>query len=263
MADNEYEKFVALIEDVEGTAKKTDASFIDISQLVDQQASSNKKSYKDIIDIITEVESGGRRPREAQTFREQAIPQQVQVQSPKQQKQQQQQKKQENVQSHAITAGVAQSQYSQQGAVLPKVEQEKKPFSFFGREKEKKPEETKKTSAGIELGAIAEKLGSIKTNIPDITRKRINTKYLVLPNLSIADQISELERITEGLKENVFDPDHIDIVVQEIYGLQQVVNDAKKKSKKEELNSLEQSLWELRDQRLAEAISLLQRNGVK
>ncbi len=49
-------------------------------------------------------------------------------------------------------------------------------------------------------------------NIPKIncvTNRKIDQKYMVLPSLSVSDQITELERIIEGIKENIFDSGHL------------------------------------------------------
>lgn len=88
---------------------------------------------------------------------------------------------------------------------------------------------------------------------------KFNEKDLILPKLSIADQISELERIIEGLKENVFDENHMEVVLQEIYGLSSYMEKSSKELKKRRitLNQTEQSLWALRQQRLEEAMDLV------
>lgn len=111
-----------------------------------------------------------------------------------------------------------------------------------------------------DLAAIA---GDIASSIPilkGLKIQRVNTKELVLPNLSLADQIAELERIIEGLTENVFDKDHMDIVVLEVYGLRDAVKGFKKgvKRRGKPLSTLEQSLWSIRDQRISDAIALLE-----
>ena len=88
---------------------------------------------------------------------------------------------------------------------------------------------------------------------------KFNEKDLVLPKLSIADQISELERIIEGLKEQVFDENHKEVVLQEIYGLSVYIERSSKDLRKRKitLNQTEQSLWALRQQRLDEAMGLI------
>jgi hypothetical protein len=91
------------------------------------------------------------------------------------------------------------------------------------------------------------------------TKVKFNEKDLVLPKLSIADQISELERIIEGLKEQVFDDSHKEVVLQEVYGLSAHIDKNSKDLRKRRitLNQTEQSLWALRQQRIDEAMSLI------
>ena len=50
-------------------------------------------------------------------------------------------------------------------------------------------------------------------------------------------------------------------MVEELEGLNQVIEDAKKKKKIAPKSDLERSLFELRDQRLAEALALLKVNS--
>ncbi len=92
-----------------------------------------------------------------------------------------------------------------------------------------------------------------------MSAKKVDVEQMVLPSLSMSDQIAELERIIEGTKENIFDADHFEIVMEEVYALVKTVNDRKKKMKKNgaKVSSLEQSLWLLRDRRLEEAIGAI------
>ncbi|MCL4372229.1 hypothetical protein M1373_02835 [Candidatus Marsarchaeota archaeon] len=88
---------------------------------------------------------------------------------------------------------------------------------------------------------------------------KYNENDLVLPKLSIADQISELERIIEGLKEHVFDEGHMEVVMQEVYGLSAHIDKSSKDLRKRRitLNETEQSMWNMRNQRLQEAMNLI------
>ncbi len=266
--DNEYEKFVTMIEEIETTSKKESVAYIDISEMVNKTQLTPQRSYLELIDIINDVESGGRRPKEMP--QERMIQPMPQIVLPKPGKKVQKKQAEPEAQpqtstpDHLITSGVAQTQFTQVNIVKPNKE-EKKQFGLFQKPPSTTSEaaESRKNNVVNELGAIASKLTSMKPNVPELKRRKVNIKDLVLPNLSIADQISELERIIEGLKEHVFDTEHIDIVTQEIYGLQQTVNDSKKKMKGKisEMHSLEQSLWQLRDERLEEATALLLQSG--
>lgn len=245
--ENDYQKLVRLIEDIEATSTKTNSSFIDLSGTMEQMQAAKSRSYKEMLEMIESVEGGGRRIRDQPS---QMMPpqQQTQVQTPKPVKLQKQQKPQRE-QPHIITSGVAQAQFTQTNVVTPQI-----PTAVDAAKK--------RESVANELSQMAKRLASMTPDIQEFTRKKINTKDLVLPTLSIADQISELERIIEGLNERVFDAEHIKVVSQEVYGLRQVVAGQKKKMKpREGTQSLEQSLWELRDQRLNEASSLLEQSG--
>ncbi len=99
----------------------------------------------------------------------------------------------------------------------------------------------------------------ITPKINGITNRKIDQKYMVLPSLSVSDQITELERIIEGIKENIFDSGHFEVVTEEVISLINVVNNLKKELKKKRINlgEFEVSLWQIRDQRLIEAMNLI------
>jgi hypothetical protein len=92
-----------------------------------------------------------------------------------------------------------------------------------------------------------------------MSAKKVDVERMVLPSLSMSDQIAELERIMEGIRENIFDAEHFEIVMEEVYSLVKSVDDRKKRMKKSGANvsALEQSLWLLRDRRLEEAIGAI------
>lgn len=116
-------------------------------------------------------------------------------------------------------------------------------------------------AAKKELNAIKERLGEIAPAIKEMRSRRVNTKDLVLPSLSLSDQIAELERIVEGVKENIFDVEHLEIVKQEVYGLNAVAERAEREEKKSgaaAAGSIKDSLLAIRQQRLQDAMTLLQ-----
>jgi hypothetical protein len=107
-----------------------------------------------------------------------------------------------------------------------------------------------------ELGEAIGRLGEIEA---EIKMRNIKTTNLVLPNLSVPDQISELERIIEGLTEKVFDSDHLDVIKQEVNGLNRVVQLERAKEKaagQREVTDEEK----IRDQRLSSALALLEKS---
>ncbi len=149
-------------------------------------------------------------------------------------------KEQKETPEHIIMAGVEQAKYSTPA-----------PSPFIAEEE----------AAKKELESIKAKLGEIAPAIKEMRRKRVSTKDLVLPSLSLSDQIAELERIVEGVKENIFDEEHLEIVKQEVYGLNAVAEKAerdRKRSKAQIESSVEDSLITIRQQRLNDAMNLLQ-----
>jgi Cu/Ag efflux protein CusF len=115
-----------------------------------------------------------------------------------------------------------------------------------------------------DLETIKKEIKSVSPKLKEVRLRHVKVKNLVLPSLSLSDQIAELQRIMEGINEGIFDKEHMEIVLEEVFGLYQVVEKAKKSLKKRNVQtgSLEQSLWALRDQRLNETIELLRRRGV-
>lgn len=82
--------------------------------------------------------------------------------------------------------------------------------------------------------------------------KRI-MKNSILPNLSVADQISELEKIIEGLKEGAFDKQHLEIVKREVNDLNEIL----KIERMESENVQEDPMEGLRYLRLSDIMALL------
>ena len=129
------------------------------------------------------------------------------------------------------------------------------------------PKESQLIASGVEQASKASAVPTAAQQSYEVPESKpqpkikvkFNEKDLVLPKLSIADQISELERIIEGLKEQVFDENHREVVLQEVYGLSAYIERSSKDLRKRKitLNQTEQSLWALRQQRLDEAMSLI------
>lgn len=72
---------------------------------------------------------------------------------------------------------------------------------------------------------------------------------LVLPTLSLQDQISELEKISMGVDEKVFNQEQMQIIVFELEGLGGRVRGERRES----LDTFQKNLVAIRDRRLAEA----------
>ncbi|MCL4379679.1 MAG: hypothetical protein M1160_03635 [Candidatus Marsarchaeota archaeon] len=105
--------------------------------------------------------------------------------------------------------------------------------------------------AGKELVELAK---SLPVKIPKIGKhklKREKAANLVLPNLSLIDQVAELERLLDAINAKALRGDELDTVASELYGLVEQVNAEKKQLKKGRLPSADEyQLMELRDQRI-------------
>ncbi len=107
---------------------------------------------------------------------------------------------------------------------------------------------------------LAEVTGALKTG-PTIEEAQmsINMKDLVLPNLPMAEQVPELEKIIEGIRGKIFDNDQLTVLTQELRGLQ--IEIAKERATIQkgnvELQGSEKEMWAVREQRLSEALALV------
>ncbi len=116
------------------------------------------------------------------------------------------------------------------------------------------PEAHMRAAAG-ELSAIASAVAADrKAPQPEPEFKRQRSANLVLPNLSAADQLSELEKIIESIKNRVFDNNQMEIVRDEVFGLYDSMKGANAAGN---AGGADPSLLALRDKRLSEALSLL------
>ncbi|MGC8538327.1 MAG: hypothetical protein ACP5MK_00450 [Candidatus Micrarchaeia archaeon] len=131
----------------------------------------------------------------------------------------------------------------------------------------KKPSVTPPEGAGKEVAnQEVEEAAKAITNIvgiatkkveEDVTKEftRIRKGKLLLPTLSLQDQINELTSISEGLDENVFDSWHMDIIRYEVSGLTEYV----KYEKTKETDEFNKMLIKLRDSKLDEVNEKLKR----
>lgn len=230
----DFSGLIALIEDIEASAQKEQSAVaIDVTDTFSPHAVDKKKTYVEMLQLLEEIEPGARKATKEAAARPEMQP-------------------------HLITAGLEQAQFAQTAV----------PSRHEAPQEKQGPVKTlqeNKDRVLKELGSLTVKLASLAPYAEEMKRRQVNVSELVLPGLSVADQISELERIIEGLKENVFDRDHMQIVADEVYGLSQVIADDRKMSKRgaaAQQGALEKSLTDLRDQKLAEAAALLKDKGV-
>jgi uncharacterized protein YoaH (UPF0181 family) len=229
--EDKYMKMVQLIEDIEASAERQAPStnVISLAGTFASVGGAQPKSYHELVALMEGMEAG-RHPKEEA-------------------------KQQPQPQPHLVATGVEQAKYAQV------------PVGGLPQATPQRPERQKKQREAVskELGQIVGRIGAGVTQFGEMGRKRINIKDLVLPSLSLADQISELERIIEGLKQQIFDGEHMEIVAQEVYGLRQYIQDTKRRggggAGAESPGELERSLRDIRDQRIDEAITLIENYG--
>jgi len=128
-------------------------------------------------------------------------------------------------------------------------------------EKIKEPEKVVTApKEGIEVEKAANEIKNVIGSIgkefeKNIKREteRIKGEKLVLPTLSLQDQISELEKISEGLDEQVFSDEQLKIIKDEVYGLRDKI----KGEKISAADEFQKSLINLRNQKINEVIKKL------
>jgi len=220
-SESEYMKLVELMQSAENaTGTNEEGVVLDLDKAVAVQPVESTGSYTQLVELIESVEGGRQKAKEVQK------------------------QKAPEPQEHIIMSGLEQAKYSNP---VP---------SFTAKEEE---------AARKEFEALKEKLGGIAPKIRELKRPRVKSGDLVLPTLSLTDQISELERIIEGIKENIFDKEHLDIVKLEVFGLNEIIERSERAKRKqakaanaEAATTIEESLVQVRNQRLAEAVTLLQ-----
>ncbi|MEM0201020.1 MAG: hypothetical protein QXD23_01295 [Candidatus Micrarchaeaceae archaeon] len=89
------------------------------------------------------------------------------------------------------------------------------------------------------------------TDIKDMSIPSVRKNKLVLVYLSTEDQINELEKINLGLDQNVFDKEQLDVIKEEINGLDGYVKSMNKKGLEVSGDS------QIRNERLEEVIKKL------
>ncbi len=112
-----------------------------------------------------------------------------------------------------------------------------------------------KRQVSKEMTGAASKLRSMvggagKEFAESVTKRVEETQEagLVMPKLSLQDQVSDLDKIKEGLDEKVFDRDQLKIIAQEIRGISQVAA----REDVGRMSSDQRELAEMRNQRIKE-----------
>jgi len=110
--------------------------------------------------------------------------------------------------------------------------------------------ETSKEMAGAAVSLRGIVAGVEKEFAESVARKieKAEEAKLIMPKLSLQDQLSDLEKIREGLEENVFDKEQLKIIKEEINGMSRI-------SSREDVSKMSEDQRELvlmRNQRIKE-----------
>ncbi len=218
-----YARLVSRISEMEKTATRPDTAYVNITSIFSVGQKPPPRPYADLLKAIDEIES--KKPAAKEAPRERGPIAAVPVSA----------RSQENDERQEPRETVETAEYPGLQEAMAGVQEA----------------EEAKPSRLSRLASIGR------------TKARIDTSKLVLPNLQLSDQITEIERIIDGLKQGAFDKEHVQVVIEEVYGLKQAVDDQKKdrRGHAKAMTSAEQALWNMRDKRIANAIILLQKGG--
>ncbi len=233
--ESEYSRLLKKISEIEGSTKRQEAGIADISGSFGAGSKKSSITYQALLNTILESERRGgafRRPGQAPGRPQPMQPQAAQPEL--------------IVQPEVRPIEQAPIQQPEQLAMMQQPQLEQK--------------ESSKVYAGKELKELTKLLPVHVPEFGEHKLKRTVTTELVLPNLSLADQVAELERILEGLTSGSLATTDVSTISEEVYGLLKKVNAEKQElqKKKKQLEGDEFQLWKLRDQRIKEVITQLE-----
>lgn len=219
-----------MVEEIEKVSTKADFNSIDLSSIDAAEARAARPSFAQLLDSAISIDS---------------------------------KLKEETQKQPRLTIQMTQTTKSTQQFVIPPTQQVTTPLAPQKPVVESKPQQRPLPNQSVkeEIDTFASRLNKETKQQP----KRVNTfnmkiegqDDLILLRLSVSDQITELERIIEGIREHVFDKYHIQIVKKEVTGLNKEIAQERAEGAEREPMSLERSLAALRDQRLKEVMALL------
>jgi hypothetical protein len=225
----EYTELVAIVQEIEGNSTRPEINFLDISPISEKNAAFKKSTFKEMIIMAMSIES-----------------------LHMQESQQKQKSQQQKPQAFAASAQPIQKQAAQQKASAPAPQ-------AMQVQQMQAPKPDQKKIAKQEIISYLSKLP--KLPLQPIKPFSINIKNKndsILLKLSVTDQVSELEKIIEGLKEHVFGDKQIAIVKSELLALKSWLDKGKGHAPAASSNTEQVvMLGILRDQRLEEALGMV------
>jgi hypothetical protein len=226
-----YSELIVVVQAVESAATNVEFNSIDISAIENKKPEMKKPNFKPMLDLAVAMEAGYVNEAQQRPY----VAQQPQ-QGPQEQVKQ-------VVQMQVGTQTTQNTVYVPQQVQAP----------------QQKP--TPAQSVKDEVGNFADNL----TKSAQVAAQSINTfsmkvkgeDDLILPKLTVSDQITELERMIEGIKSSSFSPDQIKIIKSELNGLNEELAQQKSQQGATAPVGIDQQLLLLRNTRLSEVMMLV------
>ena len=215
--EKSYQDLLKMVEEIEGSTVKSEFTSIDITPIQSLKSRKRRPPFQPLLDMAMDLESGH--------FR---------VGAPRVQAKQQPTAA-VHQEAHAKERQVMDSAMSQQRDLQSSIAKEE--VSMFADRLDQKTEQPQPV-AGFDVSAT----GKGDT---------------MLTRLSIPDQISELEKIIDGLADRVFNAEQLETIKKEVNALKRQSSQEARQKVKKNTKKIEQELARLRDQQLNEAIKIL------
>ena len=243
-----YEELVKSVTEMESTVPKPTVNYVKMDIGAGEALSPEPfRNFTQLVGELSAVESV-QLPRRQQTPQPAAKP--AKVMTPKQlepmapkAKAQKEATKQWSLKMPALHISIPGSGPKKQGEAI------RPPAVIAAPEPTPKPLEV---SAGEELAKIVKESSVAPPPAEPVYVK--STRDLVLPKLSITDQVAELGKIVDNLREGRFESDQLAIVKEEIRGLAEELSSEKQT---DPTGPFEQDLINLRSERLTKALELI------
>jgi hypothetical protein len=233
-----YQELLSFVSSIESETSAQRQGTIDISGVLANREGGRGADYGKLIDTIERASFEGGQPRRREERPKPAAPsaQAESIQQP--------------------TAPVATSVEEMQPVQAP--EEVQAPQEEAPAHEYEAAESEMKETAKQELAGIIGRITNIEPKIEEV-RVSMGMKNLVLPNLPIAEQVPELEKIIEGVRNNIFDETQTATLRKELKGLQVEIskeNAAMRKSGAQ-LTDSEKQIRAVREQRMNEAAAMV------
>ncbi len=229
MADK-YEETVKLLDELQAESGAPGPSSINISSLFTSKIREGTESYESAVSLMNAASSRHGSQREVQ-------PPQPKAASPS-----------------LLQLGLQKSAHYENEFAKQSMNVKSELREMIGKLNTRQPEQAMNTGiaperAGSGHGGLSYAFRKLEVaGARSLTVRKVRSEDLVLPKLSVTDQIGELEKIITGLKEGAFNSDQVEVVEEELYGLGKEVRRGHAQPVVAESN-----LLSLRNERLNEA----------